>query len=104
MRSVATPHVEATAAARQAYEDGGNALDAALAAAVALTVVYPHNCGVGGDLIALVRAPDGTLTNVNASGPAARCVDVARLRARADEMPAFGPDAITVPGVVAGWA
>jgi gamma-glutamyltranspeptidase/glutathione hydrolase len=104
MGAVATPHVAATAAARQAYADGGNALDAALAAAVVLAVVYPHNCGVGGDLFALVRAPDGTLTNVNASGPAARNVDVARLRARGDRMPAFGPVPITVPGVVAGWA
>jgi gamma-glutamyltranspeptidase/glutathione hydrolase len=102
-RAVATPHVEATAAARRAYGEGGNALDAALAAAVALTVVYPHNCGVGGDLFALVRGPDGALTNVNASGPAARGVDVARLRATHRRMPARGPDPITVPGVVAGW-
>src|ERR1700742_5190495 len=100
MGAAATPHVEATAAARQAYADGGNALDAALAAAVALTVAYPHNCSVGGDLFALVRAPDGTLTNINASGPAARGVEVAGLRARGREMPGSGPDPITVPGVV----
>ena len=52
----------------QAYRDGGNAIDAAIAAAAVLTVVYPHNVALGGDLIALVRTPEGTVRCVNASG------------------------------------
>jgi gamma-glutamyltranspeptidase len=102
-QGIATPHAEATAAGLRAFERGGNALDAALAAAAVLTVVYPHNCALGGDLFALVRDADGTTASVNASGPAARSVDVAALRRRGDTMPETGPDTITVPGLVAGW-
>jgi gamma-glutamyltranspeptidase/glutathione hydrolase len=103
--AIATPHVLATAAAKEAIARGGNAVDAALAAAATLTVVYPHNTGLGGDLIALVRSPDGRISCVNASGPAPAGVDVAALRSRSGgQMPVAGPDTITVPGAVAGYA
>ncbi|WP_431900502.1 gamma-glutamyltransferase family protein [Nonomuraea sp. bgisy101] len=102
--AVATPHTLATDAACDAVRSGGNALDAALAAAATLAVVYPHNTSVGGDLIALVRTPDGRVTCVNASGPAQSRADRAALAARhGDAMPVTGPDTITVPGAVAGW-
>jgi gamma-glutamyltranspeptidase len=55
--AIATPHTVATEAGAVAFERGGNALDAALVAAVTLAVSYPHNCGVGGDLFALVQRP-----------------------------------------------
>lgn len=58
---LAAPHPAALSAARRAAERGGNAVDAALAAAAALTVVYPHQCSLGGDLIALVHSPGGTV-------------------------------------------
>src|SRR5439155_8275000 len=90
-------------AAGQAARRGGNALDAALAAAAALTVVYPHQCSLGGDLIALVHAPGGTVRAVLSAGAAARAVDVEALRATDTRMPAQGPQTVTVPGVVAGW-
>jgi gamma-glutamyltranspeptidase len=103
--AVATPHALATQAAADAIRDGGNAIDAALTAAFVLTVVYPHNTALGGDAIALVREPDGTLTVINASGPASRHVDVENLRSRyGDAMPVTGVDTITVPGAVAGLA
>jgi gamma-glutamyltranspeptidase/glutathione hydrolase len=102
--AIATPHVAATEAGRRAFAAGGNAIDAALAAAAALTVVYPHNCALGGDLFALLRDPDGATVSVNASGPAAAAADAAALRARGlDVMPVTGPETITVPGLVAGW-
>ncbi|MFG1704203.1 gamma-glutamyltransferase family protein [Nonomuraea sp. M3C6] len=103
--AIASPHALATAAAGEAVRRGGNAIDAALAAAATLTVVYPHNTTVGGDLIALVRTPDGRITCVNASGPAPAGADPAAVAARhGDRMPVSGPDTITVPGAVAGWA
>jgi gamma-glutamyltranspeptidase len=52
--AIASPHLAATRAGAEAFEAGGNALDAALAAAVTLAVAYPHMCGVGGDLFAVL--------------------------------------------------
>jgi gamma-glutamyltranspeptidase len=102
--AVATPHHAATAAGEAAFAAGGNALDAALAAAAVLCVAYPHNCALGGDLFALVRTADGTIVDVNASGPAGAAVDAGALRARhGDALPVTGPDTVTVPGLVAGW-
>jgi gamma-glutamyltranspeptidase len=102
--AVAAPHGLAVDAARDAVSAGGNALDAALAAAAVLAVVYPHQCSVGGDLSALHRRPDGSVEAVLSLGAAAAAVDVGALAARGSGMPSQGPDAVTVPGVVAGWA
>ncbi|WP_369227057.1 gamma-glutamyltransferase [Streptomyces sp. R39] len=102
--ALAAPHPAALAAARQAAGRGGNAMDAALAAAAALTVVYPHQCSLGGDLIALVHAPDGGVRALLSVGAAAAGTDVEALRAADSRMPAQGPRTVTVPGVVAGWA
>lgn len=103
--AIATPHTVATEAGAVAFERGGNAVDAALAAAVTLAVSYPHNCGVGGDLFALVQRPDGATIAINASGRAPRAVDPDALRARyGSTLPEEGPDPITVPGAVSGWA
>ena len=65
--AIAAPQRSAAEAGAAAFAAGGNALDAALAAAASLTVTYPDNCALGGDLIALVGLPDGTFTVVNAS-------------------------------------
>ncbi len=100
--AIATPHHLATRAGAEAFEAGGNAVDAALAAAVALAVAYPHQCGVGGDLFALVQEPDGRTISLNASGAAPMGIDPDALRAAA--RPARGPLTITVPGAVSGWA
>ena len=102
--ALATPHALATEAGMRAYRDGGNAIDAAIVAAAVLTVVYPHNVALGGDLIALVRTPDGGVRCVNASGWAGAAVDAAGLRARHGRwLPARGADAVTVPGGIRGW-
>jgi gamma-glutamyltranspeptidase len=102
--ALAAPHALATQAGIRAYHDGGSAIDAAIAAAAVLTVVYPHNVALGGDLIALVRTPDGTVRCVNASGWAANDVDAAALRSRhGRSLPVRGADTVTVPGGVRGW-
>lgn len=102
--ALATPHALATEAGMRAYRDGGNAIDAAIVAAAVLTVVYPHNVALGGDLIALVRTPDGEVRCVNASGWAGTAADAAGLRARHGRwLPARGADSVTVPGGVRGW-
>jgi gamma-glutamyltranspeptidase len=102
--ALAAPHALATQAGIRAYHDGGSAIDAAIAAAAVLTVVYPHNVALGGDLIALARTPDGVVRCVNASGWAASGVDAAVLRSRYDRsLPVRGVDTVTVAGGVRGW-
>jgi gamma-glutamyltranspeptidase/glutathione hydrolase len=96
--------VLATEAAAVAFERGGNAIDAAIAGAVTLAVVYPHMCGVGGDLFALVQHPAGDVVAVNASGRAPAGADPdAASAAGGGSMPEHGPHTITVPGAVSGW-
>lgn len=102
--AVAAPHGLATDAGAEAIADGGNAIDAALAAATVLTVVYPHQCSLGGDLTALVRTPTGKVEAVLSIGAAPERIDIARLRATSSGMPHQGPHTITVPGVLAGWS
>ncbi len=98
--AIATPHALATHAGAEALRDGGNAIDAALAAAATLAVVYPHMNAIGGDVIALVHAPGGDVVAVNGSGAAAAAVDPAALGAT---MPVRGVAPITVPGAVRAW-
>jgi gamma-glutamyltranspeptidase len=102
--AVATPHSAATEAAAEIFGAGGNAIDAAVTAAVTLAVVYPHMCGVGGDLFALVQEPDGQAIALNSSGAAPEGIDVDAVRRAFSSMPERGPLTITVPGAVAGWA
>ncbi len=102
--AISTPHTLATEVGAAAFERGGNAIDAALWAAVTLAVSYPHNCGVGGDLFALIQRPDGQAIALNASGRAPAGVDPAALRATYGiDLPEQGPAPVTVPGAVSGW-
>lgn len=95
----ATSHPLATRAALDALGSGGNACDAAVAAAAVLCVCEPMSTGVGGDAFALV-CRDGALTGLNASGRAPAAADPDALEA----VPVHGPMSVTVPGAVAGWA
>jgi gamma-glutamyltranspeptidase len=101
--AVSTPHVLASQAAADVLRVGGTAVDGALAAATVLAVVYPNQCSLGGDLIALVGTPDGEAHVVNGSGRAPAAVDVDALRQRYPHLPVDGALAVTVPGVVDGW-
>jgi len=101
--AIATPYSVATRAAAEAFARGGNAVDAAVTASAVLSVAYPHMCGIGGDLIALVARP-GLRSVVNATGAAAAELQPDRVRAEYASMPVDGPLSVTVPGAVAGWA
>src|ERR1700681_4685346 len=83
--------------------DGGNAIDAALAANLVLGVVTPYMCGVGGDLLAVVW--DGSARAYRGVGraPSGATLDMVRDHSGSDTMPTFGPHACTVPGAVDGW-
>ncbi len=98
---VATSQPLAAQAGLRVLEAGGNAVDAALAAAMTLTVVEPSGCGVGGDAFAIVW--DGQqLHGLNASGRAPAAWTPEYFAARGG-IPETGWNAVTVPGVVSGW-
>lgn len=101
--AIATPHSAASETGAAAFRAGGNAVDAALAAAVTLAVAYPHNCAVGGDLFALVRRPVGDVITINASGAAPGGLTIDSIHASDGSFAERGPFTITVPGVVGGW-
>ncbi len=102
---VATPHYLASLAGAEALRDGGSAVDAAIAANLVLAVVWPHMCGVGGDLFAQVwSAGDGRLYGLNGSGHSGAAATLATYRERGlARVPQRGPLAVTVPGAVDGW-
>ena len=103
--AIATSHSAATEAGARILEQGGTAVDAAIAAAAMLCVVYQNNVALGGDLVALVRDPQGHTMFVNATGRAASSETLESLRRRHGKaMPWRGVDTITVPGGVRGWA
>ena len=99
---VATSQPLATQAGIAMLQRGGNAVDAALATAIALTVVEPCSNGIGSDLFAILW--DGReLVGLNASGRAPAAVTPARYR----EQAAFAErswEAVTIPGAVSAWA
>lgn len=98
---VATSQPLASQAGLRMLLDGGNAVDAALAAAITLTVVEPTSNGIGSDGFAIVW--DGAeLHGLNASGRSPRGWTPERFAGR-EEMPRRGWDAVTVPGAVSAW-
>jgi gamma-glutamyltranspeptidase / glutathione hydrolase len=90
----------------EALRCGGSAADAAIAAGAVLAVTQEHQCGLGGDLLAVVhRAGDKTPSALCAAGRAGSGADPARLRAAGHEqMPVHrDPGCAPVPGCVDGW-
>ncbi len=101
---VTAPHHLAAQAGRDILKAGGNAVEAAVAVAATLSVVYPHMTGLGGDGFWLVRRPDGVMMAIDACG---------RLAQKATPELYHGLDAVpwrgglaanTVAGTVAGWS
>ena len=99
---VATSQPLAAQAGLSMLARGGNAVDAALAAAITLTVVEPTSNGIGSDAFAILW--DGKqLVGLNASGRAPAGWTPERFAGR-EAMPILGWDAVTVPGCVSAWA
>ena len=102
--AVATSQPLATLAGVTVLQAGGNAADAAVAAAAALAVVEPGSTGVGGDCFSLFRrASDGAVEAVNGSGRSPRELTPEAAGGPGGFDPR-GPHSVTVPGSVAGWA
>ncbi|MEO8484865.1 MAG: gamma-glutamyltransferase family protein [Betaproteobacteria bacterium] len=98
---VAASQPLATQAGVSMLSRGGNAVDAAIATAITLTVVEPVSNGIGSDLFAIVW--DGReLAGLNASGRAPAAASLARLAGQT-EMPQRGWEPVTIPGAVSGW-
>ncbi len=100
------PHSLAAEAGRDVMLAGGNALEAMLAMAATIAVVYPHMNSLGGDGFWLIREPRGKIRAIEACGFAGAGATIEAYRARElDAIPARGPmAALTVPGAVGGWA
>lgn len=100
---------QASAAGLEILKKGGNAMDAAVATASALTVVEPTANGIGSDAFALVwSAKDQKLYGLNSSGPAPMTATIETVLAEKKDnnrkMPTFGWTAVTVPGAPKAWA
>lgn len=101
----ATSHPLATQIALDILKQGGNAVDAALAANAALGLMEPTGSGIGGDLFAIVWwNQERKLYGLNASGRSPFQLTLKQLQEQGHEqMPALGPLSVTVPGCVDGW-
>jgi gamma-glutamyltranspeptidase / glutathione hydrolase len=100
---IATSQPLATATGLAVLQTGGNAIDAAVAAATVLSVVEPHMTGMGGDLFAIIwSARERKLYALNASGRSGSLMTHAELVKRGRRSIA-GVEAVTVPGALSGW-
>lgn len=105
----ATSHPLATQIALDVMKDGGNAIDAAIAANAALGLMEPTGNGIGGDLYAIVwSAKDKKLHGLNASGRSPLGLSYDQLKTELDklnrdDLPPYGMLPISVPGAVDGW-
>ena len=103
---VVAPHALAAQSGLAVLRDGGNALEAMVAAAATISVVYPHMNGIGGDSFWLIHAPGNDVTTIDACGRAAERATLDFYREQNQPViPERGPLAAnTVAGTVSGWA
>jgi oxamate amidohydrolase len=100
---VCAPHAAAAEAGRAILAEGGNALEAMVAMAASIAVVYPHMNGIGGDGFWLVREPSGRVRALMAAGRAGAQARPELYR-EYEAIPSRGPlAALTAPGAISGW-
>ena len=97
---VAAPQPLASQAGLRVLQQGGNAVDAAVTAAIVLGLVEPMMSGIGGDLFVIMwSAREQRLMGLNASGRGGSLLSIEELQRRGrDRMPVTGAESITVPG------
>ena len=102
---VCTSHPLASQIGLDILKQGGNAIDAAIAANAALGLMEPTGCGVGGDLFAIVwDAKTQKLYGLNGSGRSPKSMTLDTLKSMGlEKIPAYGPLPVSVPGAVDGW-
>jgi gamma-glutamyltranspeptidase/glutathione hydrolase len=102
---VTAPHHLASEAGLGVLKDGGNAVEAMVAMAAAIAVVYPHMNSIGGDGFWLISAPGEDVVGIDACGAAAQAATTDFYRSQGHEtIPERGPlAALTVAGTVSGW-
>jgi gamma-glutamyltranspeptidase len=102
---VTAPHALAAESGARILAEGGNAIEATLATAATLCVVYPHMTGIGGDSFWLIAAPDSAPLTIDGAGRAGAAVSTALYRDQGlREVPWRGPlAASTVAGAVSAW-
>src|SRR5246127_4990311 len=101
---VAAPHAAAVEAGRAILADGGNAIEAMIAMAATIAVVYPHMNSIGGDGFWLIAENPRRVRAIEGCGFAGFGATIERYRERG-AIPSRGPDsALTVPGAVDSWA
>lgn len=103
--AAAAPHRLASEAGRAILAEGGNAIEAMVAMAATIAVVYPHMNAIGGDGFWLVHEPGGKIHAIEACGPAGSLATIERYREKGyDKIPPRGPDAaVNVAGAIGGW-
>ena len=103
--AVVAPHYLATAAGLHVLQNGGNAIDAAIATNAVLAVVMPQACGIGGDAFWLIwDAVEQRQVALNGSGRAPSGADAATLRrSGVERLPLRGAITVTIPGAVRSW-
>jgi gamma-glutamyltranspeptidase/glutathione hydrolase len=102
---VSTPQFLASQAGAHILEEGGNAIDAAIAANAVMGVVQPYVNGIGGDLFAIYyEAKTGKVYGLNSSGWTPKALTIDYLKSKGvTEINRIGVETIDVPGAVAGW-
>jgi len=103
--AIVAPHHLASQAGLRVLQDGGNAIEAMVAAASTIAVVYPHMNALGGDNFWLIATPGSDVVGIDACGGAATKADIGFYRNQGfDTIPSRGPlAALTVAGAVSGW-